>query len=134
MIPDALTRAAALEAGDVDIIQTTNGDTIKKFRDEADKFPMLEETDFGETGYTLLNVTQEGSPLTDVRVRCAMAYATDEQAIIDKVEAGVLEDRERSVLSGAGRAPRRQRLPGEAGHGQGARARSRRTRPRIRVR
>ena len=34
-------------------------------------------------------MTQEGSPLTDARVRCAMAYATDEQAIIDKVEAGV---------------------------------------------
>jgi len=89
VIPDALTRAAALEAGDVDIIHTTNGDSIKKFRDEADQFPMLEETDYGETGYTLLHVTQEGSPLTDARVRCAMAYATDEQAIIDKVEAGV---------------------------------------------
>jgi peptide/nickel transport system substrate-binding protein len=89
VIPDALTRAAALEAGDVDIIHTTNGDSIKKFRDDADQFPMLEETDFGETGYTLLHVTQEGSPLTDARVRCAMAYATDEQAIIDKVEAGV---------------------------------------------
>ena len=89
VIPDALTRASALEAGDVDIIQTTNGDSISKFRDEPDKFPMLEETDYGETGYTLLNVTQEGSPLTDARVRCAMAYSTDAQAIIDKVEAGV---------------------------------------------
>ncbi len=50
---------------------------------------MLEETDYGETNYTLLHVTQDGSPLTDQRVRCAMAYATDEQAIIDKVGAGV---------------------------------------------
>ncbi len=123
VIPDALTRASALEAGDVDLIQTTNGDTIKKFRGEADKFPMLEETDYGETGYTLLNVGDPTSPLADQRVRCAMAYATDNQAIIDKVDAGVLEDRERSVLTGAGRPPRRQRLPGEAGHGQGARAR-----------
>jgi peptide/nickel transport system substrate-binding protein len=89
VIPDALTRSAALEAGDVDIIQTTNGDSIKKFREEPDKFPMLEETDYGETGYTLLNVTQEGSPLTDQRVRCAMANATDNQAIIDKINAGI---------------------------------------------
>ena len=89
VIPDALTRASALEAGDVDLIQTTNGDTIKKFRGEADKFPMLEETDYGETGYTLLNVGDPTSPLADQRVRCAMAYATDNQAIIDKVDAGV---------------------------------------------
>jgi peptide/nickel transport system substrate-binding protein len=89
VIPDALTRAAALEAGDVDLIHTTNGDTIKKYRDDAESFPMTEWTKFGETGYTLLHVTQEGSPLTDSRPRCAMAYATDEQAIIDKIAAGV---------------------------------------------
>ena len=89
VIPDALTRASALEAGDVDIIHTTNGDSITKFRKEPDKFPMVEQSDYGETNYTLLNVTQEGSPLTDARVRCAMANATDAQAIIDKVDAGV---------------------------------------------
>ena len=50
---------------------------------------MTEWTKFGETGYTLLHVTQEGSPLTDSRVRCAMAYATDNQAIIDKINAGI---------------------------------------------
>ncbi len=50
---------------------------------------MLEESDYGETNYTLLHVTQEGSPLTDQRVRCAMANAMDVQAIIDKVQGGV---------------------------------------------
>ena len=89
VIPDALTRASALEAGDVDLIHTTNGDTIKKYRDDPESFPMTEWTKFGETGYTLLFVTADGSPLVDQRVRCAMAYATDEQAIIDKIAAGV---------------------------------------------
>jgi peptide/nickel transport system substrate-binding protein len=89
VIPDALTRASALEAGDVDLIHTTNGDSIAKFRDDPENFPMLEETDYGETGYTLLHVTQEGSPLTDARVRCAMANATDMQAIIAQTQAGV---------------------------------------------
>ena len=89
VIPDGKTRAAALEAGDVNIIQTDDGENIAKFRDQADQFPMTEISAFGETGYTLLNVTQEGSPLTDQRVRCAMAYATDEQALIDKIGAGI---------------------------------------------
>jgi ABC-type transport system substrate-binding protein len=89
VIPDALTRASALEAGDVDIIQTTNGETIAKYRDDPENFPMTESTAFAETGYTLLHVTQEGSPLQDARVRCAMANATDQQAIIDQIGAGV---------------------------------------------
>ena len=80
---------------------------------------MQEETDNGEIGYTLLHVTQDGSPLTDQRVRCALANATDEQAIIDKIKAGVLADRQRSLLPGAGRLPGGHRLPAEAGHGEG---------------
>jgi peptide/nickel transport system substrate-binding protein len=89
VIPDALTRASALEAGDVDIIQTTNGETIAKYREDPESFPMTESTAFAETGYTLLHVTQEGSPLQDVRVRCAMANAYDSQAVIDQIGAGV---------------------------------------------
>ncbi len=89
VIPDALTRSSALEAGDVDIIQTTNGETIAKYREDPENFPMTESTAFAETGYTLLHVTQEGSPLQDVRVRCAMANAYDSQAVIDQIGAGV---------------------------------------------
>lgn len=89
VIPDALTRKSALESGDVDIIHTTNGESIKEFRSKTDQFPATESTAFAETGYTLLHVTQDGSPLVDQRVRCAMAYATDEKAIIDKINAGI---------------------------------------------
>ena len=134
VIPDALTRASALEAGDVDLIQTTNGDTIKKFRGEADKFPMLEETDYGETGYTLLNV---GDPtLAARRPAGALRHGVRHRQPGDHRQGRCrrLDDRERSVLTGAGRPPRRQRLPAEAGHGQGAGARRGRTRPTIRAR
>jgi ABC-type transport system substrate-binding protein len=78
-----------VEAGDIDLIHTTNGETIAKYREDPESFPMTEWTAFGETGYTLLHVTEEGSPLTDARVRCAMANATDNQAIIDQISAGV---------------------------------------------
>jgi peptide/nickel transport system substrate-binding protein len=85
---DALTRKSALEAGDIDLMHTTNGETIAEYR-ESGQFPMVEITERGETGYTLLHVTQEGSPLTDSRVRCAMAYAYPNQDVIDEVGAGV---------------------------------------------
>ena len=87
-IPDALNRRDALKSGTIDILHTTNGETIAEMRDTKE-FPMEEITNTAEVGYTLLHVTQEGSPLNDVRVRCALAYASDEQAIIDSISAGV---------------------------------------------
>jgi ABC-type transport system substrate-binding protein len=48
-----------------------------------------EITNNGETGYTLLHVTQEGSPLQDRRVRCALAYATDNPALNETIGASV---------------------------------------------
>ena len=87
-IPDALNRRDALKSGTIDIFHSTNGETIAEFR-ESEEFPMTEITNNAETAHTLLHVTQEGSPLTDVRVRCALAYATDNQALIDTIGAGV---------------------------------------------
>ena len=87
-IPDALSRRDALKSGTVDVIHTTNGATIGEFR-ESTEVGMFEVTNQGETAYTLLHVTQEGSPLNDVRVRCALAYARDEQAVLDVISAGV---------------------------------------------
>ena len=90
-IADGLNRRDALKSGTVDIIHTTNAESIVEFRDNPDEYPMVEITNNAETGYTLLHVTQEGSPLTDVRVRCALAYATDEQLLIDTIGAGIAQ-------------------------------------------
>ncbi|HQZ35384.1 MAG TPA: ABC transporter substrate-binding protein [Ilumatobacteraceae bacterium] len=88
VIPDGLNRRDALKSGTVDLIHTTNGETISEFRESTD-YPMVEISNNGETAFTLLHVTQEGSPLTDVRVRCALAYASDEQLLIDTIGAGI---------------------------------------------
>lgn len=90
-IADGLNRRDALKSGTVDIIHTSNAESIVEFRDNPDEYPMVEITNNAETGYTLLHVTQEGSPLTDVRVRCALAYATDEQLLIDTIGAGIAQ-------------------------------------------
>ena len=92
-IADALNRRDALRSGSVDIIHTTNGETIDEYRDKKDL--VLEERMYkGSTNYTLLHVTQtlpdgSPSPLTDQRVRCALANATDYQTVIDTIDAGV---------------------------------------------
>ena len=89
-IADALNRRDALKSGTVDIIHTTNAETISENR-ETQEFPQTEITNNAETSYTLLHVSQEGSPLTDVRVRCALAYATDTQLLIDTIGAGIAQ-------------------------------------------
>ena len=87
-IGDALSRRDALKSGTIDAMHTANGVTLSEFR-ESTEFNLTEVTNQGETGYTLLHVSQEGSPLNDRRVRCALAYATDTQSLIDVVGAGV---------------------------------------------
>ena len=87
-INDALSRRDALLSGTIDMLHSANGQTIADAR-EATDYNLTEITNNGETAYTLLHVTQEGSPLQDQRVRCALAYATDESALIQAIGAGV---------------------------------------------
>ena len=71
-------RERARRAAPIDLLHSTNGETIAEFRDDQ-RVPHAEITNTAETGYTLLHVTQEGSPLqrrpcplcTCVRVRRA---------------------------------------------------------------
>ena len=92
-IPDALNRRDALKSGAVDLIHTDNGQVITEFRDNKD-FPQEEISNNAEVGYTLLHVTQvlpdgTNSPLTDQRVRCALANAWDQPTISQTIEQGV---------------------------------------------
>lgn len=90
-IIDALTRQSALEAGDIDLIHTTNGESIAALREQADEFPMLETDTFGETTYWLMNVGDPESPLSDRRIRCALANAQDSRALIERLQDNVNE-------------------------------------------
>ena len=76
VIPDALTRASALEAGDVELIHTTNGDTIKKFRGEADKFPMTEVTDVRRDGLHAAERRRPGELTARPTRECAARWRT----------------------------------------------------------
>jgi ABC-type transport system substrate-binding protein len=92
-IADAIQRRDALAAGGVDAIHTTNGETIAALGDSPEVH-LEERTYKGSTSYALLHVTQtlpDGtpSPLTDQRVRCALANAFDSQTIIDSVDSGI---------------------------------------------
>jgi len=87
VIADDQTRTKALEAGDIDVLHTSGGQSISDLRKQKDTLPMIEQAQFGETGYVLLHVNKP--PLDDQRVRCAMSYAVDKKGLIDATAAGV---------------------------------------------
>jgi peptide/nickel transport system substrate-binding protein len=87
VIPDELTRANALESGELDLMPTDNGENIAKFRDNPD-FTYLVQDQRVETGYIMFHVGQEGSPLADQRVRCGLAAAVNAEIIANEIHQG----------------------------------------------
>ncbi len=91
-ISDALQRADALKSGALDLLHSDNGQVITEFRKNKG-FSQEEIDNNAEVNYTLLHVTQvvKGvpSPLTDQRVRCALANAYDEPTILKTIDNDV---------------------------------------------
>jgi len=90
VLADSQARKNALLNGDIDMMHTSSGEVIAELR-ETDAVDMTEITDYGETSYTLMNVGDPESHLSDVRVRKALAHALDNQVLIDRRGAGVGE-------------------------------------------
>jgi ABC-type transport system substrate-binding protein len=83
-IADTKARLSALQAGDVDLIQTADSSTIKQAVDAGFQVQRVS----GSSSTVILFDTKT-APVDDVRVRTALAYATDRQAINNVVYGGV---------------------------------------------
>lgn len=91
VISDGDVRAEALEAGDVDLIATSNSATVADYDSSFSGYdgPMQLhlQAEYSETNYILMHLSKEG-PLQDQSVRCALAQAIDKQDLIDTISAG----------------------------------------------
>nr|WP_242471296.1 ABC transporter substrate-binding protein [Blastococcus sp. TML/C7B] len=87
-IPDEDTRLSSLQTGDIDVLQSLRQSTVVKAR-ELDGVSNYEHLG-SNSGAMTMNTSKP--PFDDVRVRRAMAYAMDQEALIE-------------VLGGAGRPP-----------------------------
>jgi peptide/nickel transport system substrate-binding protein len=81
-MPDANARAQALAAGDIDLIATANAVDILDMRDNDDLIVTELDSPYEiETNYLLINnqaqVAGAPNPFADIRVRRALAMATD---------------------------------------------------------
>ena len=85
VVTDAQIRAQNLLAGDIDILHTTQGESIADFRDNSDV--RLYEDDINEESFLMMNL--EKPPFDDLRARQALAMSTDRQEYIDLTNGGV---------------------------------------------
>jgi ABC-type transport system substrate-binding protein len=92
-IADSQSRENAFKAGDVDIIMATSADNVLDFK--ADKnVDFLTNTMvkvIGEPSPVFFQVNCVSEPLKDVRLRQALAYATDQAKLVKVAEKGVGE-------------------------------------------
>ncbi len=84
VIPEASTRAAALLAGEVDIIQTVPAELV----DTLAQTPGIQVQTAPSTRPKWIEINVNQPPFDDVRVRQALNYAVDKQLIIDAIYGG----------------------------------------------
>jgi peptide/nickel transport system substrate-binding protein len=86
------TRDNAIISGDIDITHMDSGDSIERLRQEADAgtINLFEINQRQETGYVLINSGAD-APVSDIRVRQAMAYAFDHVVQNQSRDAGIFE-------------------------------------------
>lgn len=85
VIPDSQVRQQALESGDVDLISTSDSLVVGTLA-EAGEFTYVNQDQFSETNYILMNLTKPY--LADQSVRCALSQAVDKQDLSDVVTGG----------------------------------------------
>ncbi len=84
-VPDMSARVAALEAGDVDVIHDFTPQDAERIRSN----PNLVFINPPSAGFIRFNMNTQRPPFNDVRVRHAMAYAIDRDAIVKQIFRGL---------------------------------------------
>lgn len=87
VVVDSGSRQSALTAGDVDMILTETAATITEFRD-AEGVIQVEDV-ASEEAYIMLNFAKP--PFDNIHARKALAYATDQDALIEILGPDVLQ-------------------------------------------
>lgn len=87
-IPDEETRATSLESGDVDAVQSVR---LSPFLGRIREIPNIEIALGMSNGGGNIMFNTTAPPMDDVRVRQALAYAIDQQAVVDVVAGGAAD-------------------------------------------
>ncbi len=84
-VPDISARVAALETGDVDVIHDFTPQDAQRLKND----PNVVFINPPSAGFIRFNLNTQRPPFNDVRVRQAMAYAIDREAIVKEIFRGL---------------------------------------------
>jgi peptide/nickel transport system substrate-binding protein len=87
-LPEATARMQALETGQADVITNVSPDHYDRLQTEGFRFHRRNPT---RTWVIALDAVRADSPLKDARVRQALNYAVNRQAIADSLMGGMVE-------------------------------------------
>ncbi|MEV4469156.1 ABC transporter substrate-binding protein [Nonomuraea sp. NPDC049504] len=90
VLPDTQTRAQTLEAGGVDAMGTSRDEDLTKFGAMKDTYTVHRAEGMAVAEYMFLLNTAV-APLDDVRVRRALAHATDRETVISTLRGGLTQ-------------------------------------------
>lgn len=88
VIVDPESRTAALQSGEVDMILTNSAGSIQELREQSARVGTVEDN-YSEEVLVLLN--QGKPPFDNINARKALAYGTDQQAVVDILGEGITE-------------------------------------------
>lgn len=92
ILPDTQTRTQTLESGGLDAMVTTNDKDVVRFSELAKEgtYQVLRARGMSVPEFSFM-LNTAAAPLDDLRVRQALAYATDRQAFITTLRSGLTE-------------------------------------------
>lgn len=97
MMPEMSARVLALESGDVDLIDAISPHEANRMAGD----PKLQIINPPSSGFVRLNFNTQKGPLTDKRVRKAIAYGIDREAIAQSIFKGMAPVAHSAVPEGA---------------------------------
>ncbi|HXM56762.1 MAG TPA: ABC transporter substrate-binding protein [Candidatus Dormibacteraeota bacterium] len=101
-IPDPRSRGSGLEAGDVDLMHSSDTQNVADFR-QGPKYRRVSDLGsvLGEPDQNFIMLNTAVPPLDDVRVRRALAHATDRQRVIDTLYNGLTKPADGPFMAGS---------------------------------
>lgn len=91
ILPDSQTRAQTLEAGGIDAMGTSRDEDVVKYGGLKDAYTVLRAQGMAiPEVFFMLNTAVK--PFDDIRVRKALAHATDRKAVIQTLRGGLTEE------------------------------------------
>lgn len=91
-IPDNQSRINGMKSGTLDLLHSSDTDTVQAFRGNSN-YQMVTDANnhVGEPDVNFLMINTAAPPLNDVRLRQALAYATDKSQVIAVIDNGLTQ-------------------------------------------